>query len=133
MELQVGVKALIKNANDEYLLLKRAQPIVQGRITWDIPGGRINPEETLLSGLQREIKEETGIDIDTTGAAIINAQDIFIPEKSTHVIRVTYRLVATTIKVALSPEHSEYKFATLEEALALVDESELKSTLENLL
>lgn len=129
MELQIGVKALIQNQGNLYLLLKRAQPVVQGRITWDIPGGRIEPNETLLGGLQREIKEETGADVDTSGAILINAQDIFKADQRRHIVRITYRINVTTMNVALGPEHTEYKFVTLREALQLVDEPELLATL----
>ncbi len=63
MELQVGVKALLKNKNGKYLLLRRnpkKYPDVGPK--WDIVGGRINPGSLLLENLKREIKEEVGLD-----------------------------------------------------------------------
>lgn len=133
MELQIGVKALIQDEGGRFLFLKRAQPVVQGRITWDIPGGRINKDELLLAGLAREIKEETGADVPTEHAQLINAQDIIVPEKGLHVVRLTYMIGVAAIKIVLSDEHSEYAFFTLQEAMEVVDEPELRATLEMLL
>ena len=35
---------------------------------WDIPGGHVLPDETLLQALAREVKEETGAEIGTVHA-----------------------------------------------------------------
>ena len=62
MKLQVGVKVLIQNSNSKYLLLQRAVAMGDEKEAhWDIPGGRIEPEEALMSALAREVKEETGL------------------------------------------------------------------------
>lgn len=58
----LGVKGLIRNSNGELLLLKVNKERLDGRnIYWDIPGGRIHRGETAAEALQREIKEETGL------------------------------------------------------------------------
>lgn len=61
----LGVKALIKNNKNEYLLLQ-TNPVklrgYQGEPYWDIPGGRIERGSTPIQTLQREILEETGIE-----------------------------------------------------------------------
>lgn len=81
MKLQVGVKVLIKNPEGNYLLLQRAAAMDhEPEAHWDIPGGRIEPEERLLDALTRELEEETGITL--TGAPhLLGAQDIFVPPK----------------------------------------------------
>lgn len=58
MKLQVGVKVLIQNSQGQYLLLQRSQPLPDGSgIKWDIPGGRIEPEESLEDGLKRALTQ----------------------------------------------------------------------------
>lgn len=87
--LQVGVKLLIKNKDNQYLLVRRSRekyPEVEGR--WDIVGGRINPGTTLLENLRREIKEETSLELIGT-PKLIRAQDI-IPNPERHIVRLTY-------------------------------------------
>jgi ADP-ribose pyrophosphatase YjhB (NUDIX family) len=87
--LQVGVKVLLKNQEGKYLLLQRSAekyPDVSGR--WDIVGGRINPGQSLIENLQREIKEETNLEL-LGEPKLICAQDIFASEEK-HVVRLTY-------------------------------------------
>ena len=115
MELQVGVKILLKNGEGKYLLVRRSltkYPEV-GDHQWDIVGGRIDPGFPLLDNLKREIKEEVGLDL-TNEPRLVAAQDILrIPGR--HVIRLTYiGEIHGEPKLNLD-EHSEYGWFTLEE------------------
>ena len=88
MELQVGVKILLKNSEGKYLLVRRnpkKYPEVGPK--WDIVGGRINAGTSLIENLKREIKEEVGLDYQGE-PKLISAQDILKPDK--HVVRLTY-------------------------------------------
>ncbi|MBU1038866.1 NUDIX hydrolase [Patescibacteria group bacterium] len=113
MELQVGVKALIKNESGNYLLLKRTEPYPEeSEPRWDIPGGRINIGEPIEQALQREITEETGLTI-TNEPRIIQAQDI-LRNSDKHVVRLTY-LVQTVGEIKLNPqEHTDFVWCSLE-------------------
>ena len=93
MNLQVGVKALIKNSKDEYLFMRRSTILATdvSEPSWDIPGGRIESNEYLPEALKREIQEEVGYEIQST-PMLIAAQDIFVPAKELHVVRLTYTL-----------------------------------------
>ncbi|MBI3273879.1 MAG: NUDIX domain-containing protein [Candidatus Colwellbacteria bacterium] len=132
MELQVGVKALLKNNDGKYLLLKRSPekyPEVSEKEQWDIPGGRINIGSPLLDNLKREIKEEISLDL-IGEPQLITAQDILrIPGR--HVVRLTYvGLVNGNPK--LSEDHSEFRWFTREELENLEDLDEyLKELLKN--
>ncbi len=89
MELQVGVKALIKDNEGRYLMLRRTYPYAGEKDTrWGIPGGRINPGEPILEALAREIKEETHLTLKGS-PKLLYAQDI-LRIKDTHVVRLTY-------------------------------------------
>lgn len=55
-----AVNGLLVNDKSQLLLTKRARD--PHKDTWDIPGGFMEVEETLEEGLQRELKEELGID-----------------------------------------------------------------------
>jgi len=56
-----GTAVLLQNENEEYLLIQRADEPHKGML--DLPGGFVKANETLLHGAQRELKEETGIEI----------------------------------------------------------------------
>ena len=55
---QVAVGAVIIKDNRVLLVERKNQP---GKGLWAIPGGKVNPGETLQEAAQREILEETGI------------------------------------------------------------------------
>ena len=112
MELQVGVKILLKNEDNKYLVLFRSfnNNPVPHREYWDMPGGRINTGSDLIKNLKREVKEETGLEI-IGEVQLVTAQDII---KEQHVVRLVYTGFGAG-EVKLSEEHSEYKWLSLEE------------------
>jgi len=57
----IGVGGLAFNTKGQVLLVQRRYPPQAGM--WHIPGGRLEPHETLIACCQREILEETGINI----------------------------------------------------------------------
>jgi mutator protein MutT len=54
--------AFIINDNDELLVVRRAKEPAKG--TLDLPGGFCDMGETVEEGMRREIKEETGLDVE---------------------------------------------------------------------
>jgi len=58
---QIGV-AVIWNDQGQILIDKRPQKGLLGGL-WEFPGGKVEPQESVPDCIQREIKEELGIDI----------------------------------------------------------------------
>ena len=117
MELQVGVKVLLKNKDGRFLLLRRnpkKYPEVGAK--WDIVGGRINPGSPLMENLKREIKEETGLEL-ITEPKLVAAQDILSVE-GRHVVRLTY-VGEIEGEPKIDEDHLEAKWFTAEEIKAL--------------
>ena len=113
MELQVGVKAFLRNPEGKYLLLHRSpEQAAQTKGSWDIVGGRINAGSLLIDNLKREILEETSLVLESE-PKLLYAQDI-IPNEKRHVVRLTY-LAEIKGEPALSDEHDTYKWVTAEE------------------
>ncbi len=112
MELQVGVKIILKSKEDKYLVVLRlAEKYPEVGAKWEIAGGRIDPGHRLMENLKREVMEETGLGI-VGEPVLIAAQDIIRPQK--HIVRLTY-LGYTDGDVVLSDEHTEYKWISLQE------------------
>ncbi|MBT4209876.1 MAG: NUDIX hydrolase [Candidatus Komeilibacteria bacterium] len=131
VKLQVGVKALLKNKEGKYLMLRRSldkYPDIKGR--WDIVGGRIDPGSVLIDNLKREIKEETNLEL-VGIPKLIAAQDI-IPKPEIHVVRLTYiGEVEGNIRLDES-ENDQYKWYSAEE-LKQIDDLDIyfKELLDN--
>ena len=66
--------------NRKILLVQEKQEICYGK--WNLPAGHLDPNESIMQGAIREIKEETGCDVELTGIATIANRiledDIFI-------------------------------------------------------
>ncbi len=58
----VGVGGILFNDRHEVLLIKRNQPPAQG--LWSIPGGKLEPGESLAEACRREFFEETSLDVE---------------------------------------------------------------------
>ena len=117
MELQGGVKVLLKNPEGKFLLIKRSDkkyPEVGPR--WDIVGGRIEPGTTLLDNLKREVKEEINLELTET-PELVAVQDILrLTDK--HVVRMTYT-GSITGEPKLDEDHTEFGWFTRDEMLKL--------------
>lgn len=100
---RINQDAIIKNNKGEILILKR-----QGKYL--LPGGRLEEEDkTLLEGLKREIKKETGIK-DFVVEKILNVG----LSESKNTYRITFLgKVKKDTEVILSDEHEEYAWVTL--------------------
>ena len=120
MQLQVGVKVLLRNNEKKYLLVRRSllkYPEVRGR--WDIVGGRIDPGKTLIENLTREVKEETGLTL-VQSPILLAAQDILRGAEK-HVVRLTY-IGSTDGEVVLDTEENDmFRWCSWEEFLAMDD------------
>lgn len=56
-----AVVALIKDDDNRILLTRRAKEPAKG--LWDLPGGFVDPGETVENAVKREIKEELNLDV----------------------------------------------------------------------
>jgi 8-oxo-dGTP diphosphatase len=75
----VGVGAVIvrhTTGEAEVLLVRRANPPLQGR--WSLPGGALELGEKLRDGIAREVREETGLDVEV--GPVLDVIDSIFPD-----------------------------------------------------
>ena len=130
MILQVGVKILLKNKEDKYLLVRRSsEKYREVGAVWDIVGGRIEAGTALLENLKREIFEETKLEL-IGEPKLIAAQDILKLDK--HVVRLTY-IGEAQGDVILDEENTEYKWFRREELYQIEElDAYLKEVLKSI-
>lgn len=95
------------------LLLKRRPNDVHKPGAWDIPGGRLEPGESPFLGLQRETKEEAGIEIE-----IVLPLDVhyFVRDDGQQITLMIFLCRTKSSKIKLSEEHTEYQWVDLKSA-----------------
>jgi nucleoside triphosphatase len=63
LKQRICVVGLIYNDAGEYLLTKKPDNLGVYPGTWGLPGGGLEEDEKMQEGLQREMKEEVGLDL----------------------------------------------------------------------
>lgn len=106
---EVSVKAAIVNERGQVLVLEEHSR----ERKWMLPGGRIQKNETPMTALLRELKEEIGTD-----AAIISGViDIDVGVRRTPpILAITYlgSMPSATV-LALSTEHGRYRWVGMDD------------------
>lgn len=106
---RVAVNAYLLKGN-KFLLLKRNNP---PRL-WAPPGGRLTRDEDPLSGLLREVKEETNLDI-TIIAPVNTWFGKFTGDQ--YLLSIDFLAVVKSGKITLSDEHSAHHWVTLSDLI----------------
>ena len=110
------VGALIHDGSGNFLMIRTHK---WGN-RWGIPGGKIERGETAEDALLREIREETNLEVDQVKFVMvqdcIDSPEFMRPE---HFLLLNYVVRATSKVVVLNDEAQDFKWASMDEALAL--------------
>lgn len=107
-------KAIIRK-DDKYLILLRSPKSNPFPEHWDFPGGKLESGESPSDGIIREAKEETRLDI--IPDRVVFEYEMTINNRPVKFF--VYSIKSFSGQVALSYEHSAFKWATKDEILAL--------------
>lgn len=104
--LRVSVIGLFLDGSDVLLIHQMTPPEPD---CWDLPGGGLHPDEPLLTGLRREILEETGIQQFQVDELLTVVEEFFPWENDTalHTLNVVYRCSAHPRPTQLHSEEAE--------------------------
>ena len=103
----IAVRAIIKNDEGKWLLIRRSKICRSFAGTWEWPGGKVDEGETLDRALAREVEEETGLEVDV--GAVAGAYGFEMAEKRIVVICFEAKLVGGAVKI--SEEHDDFVWA----------------------
>jgi 8-oxo-dGTP diphosphatase len=99
------------------LLMRRSATDTQQPGRFDIPGGSVEEGESVLQGVLREIREESGLAIEQD--QIRELTDFGVGSNEPTVEKHVFLAQASTDTVTLSSEHNEYTWISPEEALRI--------------
>jgi ADP-ribose pyrophosphatase YjhB (NUDIX family) len=103
---QIAVNAFLI-VDDKFLLIRRTRP----PLLWGPPGGHLEKNEDPVSGLKREVYEETRMKIEvfqpvTTWFGSFNSRQLF---------SIDYLSYTNDRQVQLSEEHSQFAWLSIED------------------
>lgn len=121
---EMTVKAVIIRDEKDVLLLKRSKNSVVFPGKYDLPGGSIENGETMQEAMRREIKEETGIEVEV--GPIIYAFDFLKDGKEKEEIGhgkgIRFIAFHKSGEVKLNEENDTFEWADIDEAIKKLDE-----------
>ena len=120
------VRGVIKNKNDEILIVKRHPKSKTDPEMWELPGGKVEDGEYFTKALVREIKEETNLDckVGDRGEAVQNDYS------NKRTVQLMMYLDDVSGDVKISEEHTEFMWANLDKLKSLELSASLKKVLK---
>jgi 8-oxo-dGTP diphosphatase len=122
-DILVGVGAVIWNDRSEVLLIRRAHAPRLGE--WSLPGGKMEPGETLHAALRREVREETGLEVEILeliGVAEL-AHDAAGDAPDSHYVLIDYSARVISGRGVAASDAAEAHWFSVDELPPLWDET----------
>jgi len=105
---KITQKAILFGPDDRVLLTR-----IDGH--WEPPGGTFEYGETLVGGLQRELREELGLDA-RVGPPVEALYGGWADDDGRPMVALVYRCVTDDTDVTLNEEHDDYEWVSPETA-----------------
>ena len=102
-KLTIGVRALVLDEENRICLVRHSY-----RDGWYLPGGGVKTGESLVDAMQRELPEETGVELPETPQTVHGVFSSFMEHKSDHI--VVFVVKDWSISSSVSPEIAEVAF-----------------------
>lgn len=120
------VRGIIRNSDGEILIVKRHPKSKTDPEMWELPGGKVEKGEHFADALVREIKEETNLDVNVGDFCEAIQNDY--PHKRT--VQLMMYLDDIDGSVEISDEHTQFKWASMDEIRSLELSTSFKKVLK---
>ena len=117
LQATVSVRGIVVEPRGRLLILQRSSDT-----EWELPGGRLAPDENPIQGLERELTEETGLPVEIDDIVAANS---WVNADNQDRFAVHYRCYAPQKKPTLSNEHSNAQWITRSDTNNLLSEPQI--------
>jgi 8-oxo-dGTP diphosphatase len=127
----VAVGAVIEHApTGRILLMQRASTADYAPGLWEDLTGRMKQFEEPEDALRREVREETGLEIDVVKP--IKVFHLYRGERTAEneLVGIVYWCITQTDRVVLSHEHQDYRWVPPYDALGMVDDPGIRDDID---
>lgn len=120
------VRGIVKNDENEILIVKRHPKSRTDPEMWELPGGKVEKGEFFADALVREMKEETNLDV-KVGDFAEAIQNDYMHKRT---VQLMMYLEDVKGEVEISEEHTDWMWASLEKIKSLEISTSLNKLLE---
>lgn len=103
----VTLRGFIEDDDGRVLIIKRSSSSKTNPSTWELPGGKVGAGESLEEALKREVKEETGLEIQP-------GQVMAVVEQKLPIINAVHIVIRCSAKGKVKVSHEHEGFAWVE-------------------
>ncbi|HWY15097.1 MAG TPA: NUDIX hydrolase [Rhizomicrobium sp.] len=129
-QIVLGVGAVVWNDEGAILLIRRSKPPRLGE--WSLPGGKVEFGETLHAALLREVREETGLDVQIVD--LLDTAEIILDAEagaaSAHFVLVDFTVRAVSGTLAAGSDAADARWFSLDAIAKLHLWSETRRVIE---
>ena len=113
--------AILLNAAGQVLIVRRSDTDSHRPLQWDLPGGHVEPGESLEHALEREVQEETSLDLSAIPSRLVYAVSDTFDDDNLSVSWLFFVAHIPSSEIVLSDEHDQYKWVGVDQAVDLIE------------
>lgn len=109
IKLFVATKAFIFHQG-KVLILRESSKYSDGANSgkYDVVGGRVTPGQRFDESLKREVREETGLDVDIMEPFFVNEWRPLVRNEQWQIVGIFFKCIAKSGDVILSQDHDHF-------------------------
>lgn len=115
MKFEFTIVDCLVEQDEKFLIVQEGKPGREGR--WNLPGGHLEGVETVAEAAIREVKEETGYDVELTG--FLGLYQSVFRDKQLSVAGPIFLGKVIGGELRTSPDHPAVRWVTAEELLGM--------------
>lgn len=121
----IRVVAAVIEVNGEVMLVRQQGPMDPAAM-WTLPGGRVEPGESLTEALAREVLEETGLTLNPETVSLLYVTETMDAHDATHWVAFVFRADVHAETAPISDPDGlilEARFMSVEDAIAACNDN----------